>query len=344
MFVERRIVVAGSKQNGDRLARLRRRHGIKRIAQQLRIGIDRLDRQELEQFGAEPQHRLAIFEHVGYAGRRSGIVLKNEKLVRPRTHQIDAADVRVDAVRRFRSRDRHAELGVGEDDVRRNDAVRDDFPCAVDVVDKGIDRADPLFEARGQPIPFTGGENPRKDIEGDDALCRLIVTINGECDPEAPERGFRRLLAPRQFRARRFFQPPRERFKPLTGGTRKPKPPQFVKGAGRRHPSQSGLKSCSPFPSFFGLVAHAATQQQCHRWPNSNASAARRELFTASVTQAVEARGLEIFLGSRVSTLQVGFNEEHANRRRDERQGEYEKQQPKTPSGNEPNGEPRGHE
>ena len=76
--------MAGREKNGDRLTRLRGRHGIERIAQQLRIGIDRLDRQEFEQFGAEPQHRLAVFEHVGYAGRRSGIVLKNEKLVRAR--------------------------------------------------------------------------------------------------------------------------------------------------------------------------------------------------------------------------------------------------------------------
>ena len=75
------------------------------------------------------------------------------------------------------------------------DAVGDDPPRAVDVVDESVDRPHPLLEPGREPRPFARGEDARDDVERDDPLGRLLVAIDGEGDAEAAEGGFGGLLA-----------------------------------------------------------------------------------------------------------------------------------------------------
>ncbi len=138
--------MARRQQHAGRIARSARRHRIERIAQQIRIAVDRADREDVEQFRAQPQHRLAILQHVGDAGRGPCIILQHEEIVGAGADQIDAADMGVDAVRRPRAGDLDAELRIAEHDVGRDDAVGDDPPRAVNVVDEGVDRPHALFE------------------------------------------------------------------------------------------------------------------------------------------------------------------------------------------------------
>ena len=44
--------------------------------------------------------------------------------------------------------------GCAEDQLRRNDAVLEDQPIVVDVVDEEVKRPDPLFEPAFDPVPF----------------------------------------------------------------------------------------------------------------------------------------------------------------------------------------------
>ncbi len=113
-----RIVMTRRQHDAHRLAATpRRRHRLHRLQQAVGIAVDRLDAIFAEQLGAQPHHRLAVFEHVAHPRRRAGIVLQHEELVGPGAHQIDAADMRPDAVRRAHAGDLGAELRVAEDQV-----------------------------------------------------------------------------------------------------------------------------------------------------------------------------------------------------------------------------------
>ena len=69
-------------------------------------------------------------------------------------HQVDAANVGVDAVRRPRAGAGDAILAVAEHDVGRDHAVGEDAAGAVDVVDEGVDRVHPLLEPGGEIAPI----------------------------------------------------------------------------------------------------------------------------------------------------------------------------------------------
>ena len=101
----------------------------------------------------------------------------------------------VDAVRRPRAGDGHAELGIGEDDIGGDDAVGDDPALRIDVVDEQVDRPHALLEPFGEPRPFARREDPGDDIERDDPLGRFLLAIDGEGDAQAAEGGLGRLLA-----------------------------------------------------------------------------------------------------------------------------------------------------
>ena len=102
-------------------------------------------------------------------------------------------------------------LRIGEDDVGGDDAVGEDLPRAVDVVDEGVDRPHPLLEPGREPLPFGGGEDARDDVERDDPLGRLLLAIDGEGDAEAAEGGLGGLLAAVELGRRRVGQPAGER-------------------------------------------------------------------------------------------------------------------------------------
>jgi len=215
VLIEGRIVVAGGEQHAARLARAApRRDRIERLAQQLGIGIDRPHREDVEQFRAEPKHRVTILDHVGDAGGRARIVLEHEEFVRPGADQVDPANMGIDSVRRTRSGAGDAILGIGEDDIGRNHAVGQDLPRAIDVVDEGVDRPHPLLEPGREPRPFRRGEDPRDDIERDDPFGRFLLAIDREGDAEAAKGGFGGVLAPFELGLRRVAQPVGERSKP----------------------------------------------------------------------------------------------------------------------------------
>ena len=214
----------GSTQTGSRA----RRHRMKHLAEQLGVGIDRSHRKRLEQFRTEPKHRLPILEHVGNARGRANIVLEHPVFVGAGAHQVDAANVGVDAMRWTRARAGDAILAVAEYDVGRDRAVGEDASRAVDVVDEGVDRSHPLLEPSREIVPFARGEDARDDVERDDPLGCFLVAIDGEGNAEASEGGLGRLLAAVHLGGRQVGQPFGER---LETGARLPAaacPPEFI--------------------------------------------------------------------------------------------------------------------
>ncbi len=150
-----------------------------------------------EQFGEQPQHRLAILQHVGDARRRADIVLEHMEVVLAGAHHIDAGHVDIDPMRR-RAADRlQPEVRVAPDQVGRHDPGAQAFLGAIEVGQEGVQRLDPLAQAALEMGPFALGNHPRHDVEGDQPLGRLFRAIDREGDADPPEQDFG--LAPPRF-------------------------------------------------------------------------------------------------------------------------------------------------
>ena len=113
------------------------------VQQHLRIVLDRCHRIVAEQFGEQPHHHFAVFQHVGHAGRRAQIVFQHVKLILAGTHDIYAGDVRVDAARHRYPYHLRPVLAVGED-AGRYDTGLDDVLAVVNVMQKHVQRLDAL--------------------------------------------------------------------------------------------------------------------------------------------------------------------------------------------------------
>ena len=86
--------------------------------------------------------------------------------------------------------------------VFRDYAVGDDPRVAVNVIQEAVECEDPLREAGLELTPLAGGQDPRQAVDRDDALVRLVVTVDGEGDPLVQERPGDALLDIEQFLGR----------------------------------------------------------------------------------------------------------------------------------------------
>jgi hypothetical protein len=157
------------------------------VQQQVGVVLDRGDRLAGEEFGEEPHHHLAVFQHVGHAGRGAQVVFEYVVLALTRAHQVDAGDVGVDVLG-YRDADHFlAELRIAQH-LRGGDAPGlEDFLVVVDVVEEGVERLDPLPKALGHARPFVGRDDARHDVEGDQAFLAGVLAIYGEGDADAME-------------------------------------------------------------------------------------------------------------------------------------------------------------
>ncbi|MCY1524023.1 hypothetical protein D9M68_589390 [compost metagenome] len=96
-------------------------------------------------------------------------------------------------------------LGVQEHLLGRHHARAHDVVPMVDVVDEHVECAHALLQAGLQEAPFVGGDDPRDQVEGNQALGAGGIARDREGDADPPEaqvrfqpahgHGFRGLLA-----------------------------------------------------------------------------------------------------------------------------------------------------
>ena len=98
------------------------RDRLERREQLVRIVLDRRDAVAREQVGEQPQHDLAVLQHVGDAGGRAGIVFQHVEGVGIDAHDVDAGDEHVDVVRHALAVHLGPEHRVLEHQVFRHDA------------------------------------------------------------------------------------------------------------------------------------------------------------------------------------------------------------------------------
>ena len=155
VLVVGRVVDAGREQHDGRLGgRSHRRDGPQRREQFVRIVLDRRDAVAREQVGEEPQHDLAVLQHVGDAGGRARIVLQHVEGVGVHAHDVDAGDEHVDVVRHALAVHLRPEHRILEDEILRHDARAQHLALRIDVLDVEVDRLGALLEAALAPSPI----------------------------------------------------------------------------------------------------------------------------------------------------------------------------------------------
>ncbi len=80
--------------------------------------------------------------------------------------------------------------GVIAEQALRHPARADDLLPVIEVVDEGIERADPLFDPAFQPPPFARADDARHGVERDEPLLGLVLAIDVEGNSRLAEVGF----------------------------------------------------------------------------------------------------------------------------------------------------------
>jgi hypothetical protein len=183
MFVIGGIVDAG-RQHGDAgpAGAAGRGERGERLAQQEGIILDALDLVVLEEVREHLHHGFAVFQHVADARRRAGIVLQHVELILAGAHDVGADDMRVDAARRPEADHLGQEGDILLDQLARQAAGADDFLLVVDVIEKGVERDDPLLDALGELAPLAAGDDAGDDVEGDELFGRVFMAVDREGD------------------------------------------------------------------------------------------------------------------------------------------------------------------
>ncbi len=163
-----------------------------------------------EQVRKQPHHDLAVFQHVGHAGRRARIVLQHVEFFRIDPDDVDAGDVHIDVVRHVLAVHLGPEHRVLVDQVFRDDPGAQDVARMIDVGQEQVQRLDPLLQSLLEDRPFLGRDDARDDVERDQPFLRLGVAIDREGDADPPEQQLGFLAPILQGVRRRVLQPERE--------------------------------------------------------------------------------------------------------------------------------------
>ena len=167
------------------------RAGRQRTAQLAGILADFLHLDPGKQLGKHLQHGFPIFEHVADAGRGAGIVLEHVKFVIPGADNIGSDNMGIDAAGRIDADHLRQKGSIVGDKFDRHPARPQYFLTVIDIVEKGVDRPDPLFDAFRKLAPLASRKHARYHIKRDQPLVGLILAIDIEGDSGLPEKGFR---------------------------------------------------------------------------------------------------------------------------------------------------------
>ena len=91
--------------------------------------------------------------------------------------------MRVDAARGLHSDHLAAEVPRAEDELRRDEAFREDPLLHVEVGEEAVERRDPLLEAVLDVCPLLGRDDPRDEVEREDPVGSLVFAVDREADP-----------------------------------------------------------------------------------------------------------------------------------------------------------------
>ena len=109
------------------------------------------------------------------------------ELVGAGAHHIDAGNMGIDIAAHIDALHFRAVNRIVQNLFGGNDAVFQNFLIVVDVMQKGIQGANPLATAIGNGLPFGRGQNAGDGIKRDQALGAVFVAIYGKGNAQSSE-------------------------------------------------------------------------------------------------------------------------------------------------------------
>jgi len=159
---------------------------------------DRPQPDAFQHVGEGAHHHVPVLDHVADAGRRARVVFQHHEAARRVADDIDAANVDVGAVRQVDAAHDRLEVGVAEDQFRRDHSVGEDLLVVVDVVQQVVQRGDPLPDPGLDGRPIGRGQHTRDAIEGQHSVRRVALRIHREGDAQVAQLGIGVRSAPLQ--------------------------------------------------------------------------------------------------------------------------------------------------
>ncbi|MCY1531590.1 hypothetical protein D9M68_668200 [compost metagenome] len=152
------------------------------IQQQVRVVVDGGDALGREQFGEQPHHHLAVFQHVADAAGGAQVVLQHVVGAIAVAHQVDAGDMGIDVAVQVQALHGDLVALIGQQLLGGDDPGLDDPLVMVEVGEEQVQRLDALDAALLHHPPFAHGNGTGNGVERDQALGALLVAIEGEGD------------------------------------------------------------------------------------------------------------------------------------------------------------------
>ena len=193
VLVEGRVVDPRGQQDDDGIGVAARREFGKGLAEQPAVILNPAHAMAPEHVAEAGFHRLPVGQHVGHAGGHAQIVLQNQEAVMG-PDQVGSADRDICVVEHLHAAHRDPELRTAADQIGRDDPVGNYPARTVDIREEQVQRFEPLAQTAFEEIPFFGGDQPRDDIDRDDALLRAFLAIDGKSDALVQEGPLRALL------------------------------------------------------------------------------------------------------------------------------------------------------
>ena len=209
---ERMLEVSGvararGQHSHHRIVHAGRRGLAQGVQQHVRVALDRRDLLAREQVRQQPRHHPAVLQHVRHPGRHPQVVLQHEVLAIAGTDQVDPGDVRIHAAGHFETAHLLPVFAVVEHQVARHAAFLEDPLLTVDIAQEQVQRMHALAQPGFQHPPFDGGDDPRHQVEGDQALVAGFLAVHRESDADPVEGNLRLAPLVRDFGFRRAVEP-----------------------------------------------------------------------------------------------------------------------------------------
>ncbi len=153
----------------------------------------------LERLGRDLAGDGARNHGIGRAGRDAQVVLQDVPSAVLRLYQVDARDVRIDALRRGDS------LALGRVALGRihefggDDTVADNVLVVIDIVQEPVQRIHPLDESFLQNRPVGGADDTGYGVEGKQLFLEGAVLVNAETNPKTLQPTVHRIPTLNQF-------------------------------------------------------------------------------------------------------------------------------------------------
>jgi hypothetical protein len=193
-----RIADAGCEDDDRRVGTARWRQGAQCRQEHLAVVRDRAYGVAAEQAGEHPLGDFPVGQHVRHAARHPQVVLEHHEAAVVQSKQIGARNRDVDVAVDPDATHFAAEVAATVDQVAWHDAVGENAPFVVDVLQKQIDCREALREAAFQRVPLGRIDDARQQVERKDALRALIVSVDGKGDAARQKRSIGFHLMPAQ--------------------------------------------------------------------------------------------------------------------------------------------------